>query len=225
MTVEGVIKFRAAHTTTSLPEAAAHAVTTLLGWRDLLFQLRLLGMDPNRYGGAAWGNVSARIGPFPGERAARPFVVSGTQTSGKAVVDREDFAVVTAWDVRKNSVVSRGPARPSSESMTHGAVYDLSPTIRAVLHVHSPRIFDVARALELPCTAPGIDYGTVEMANEVARLWRSTSLPERRVLVMLGHEDGVVAFGRDVDDAGSALMTTLAAASALRQPGHGLRSA
>lgn len=216
--VEGVIKFRAAHTTGPLPPAAADVVDgKLRGWREILFQLDLLGIDAGRYGGAAYGNVSARLGPFPGDRGARPFVVSGTQTSGRDVVSRDDFAVVSSWDVRNNSVVSRGPTLPSSESMTHGAVYDVSPTIRAVLHVHAPRIFRAAEELKLPCTAPDVDYGTVAMAQEVARLWRSTSLPDVRVLVMLGHEDGVVAFGRDVDQAGSALLTTLAAASCARE--------
>jgi L-ribulose-5-phosphate 4-epimerase len=127
-----------------------------------------------------------------------------------------DFAVVTSWDVRRNRVTSTGPAAPSSESMTHGAVYDVSPTIRAVLHVHSPEIHRAAlatrggRGTSLPLTADGIDYGTPAMALEVARLWRTTSLPDGRVFVMTAHEDGVVAFGATVDEAGAALLRVFA---------------
>lgn len=216
MTLEGVVKFEAVHTASGLSSAARDAVAALCGWRAVLFRLGLIGQDAARYGGAAYGNVSARIGPFPGERGARPFVVSGTQTGARADVSGRDFAVVSAWDVKRNRVTSTGPATPSSESMTHGAVYDVSPTIRAVLHVHSPDIHGAAltELLALPVTAPGVDYGTPEMALEVARLWRTTSLPDVRVFVMQAHEDGVVAFGPTVDHAGEALLRVYASAVA-----------
>ncbi len=206
------MKFAAAHAAAPLTSSARDAVVALCGWRAILFRLGLVGRDARRYDGAAYGNLSARIGPFPGERGARPFVVSGTQTGAAADVTGSDFAIVTSWDVRRNRVTSTGPAAPSSESMTHGAVYDVAPTIRAVLHVHSPEIHRaaLARSVALPATSPGIDYGTPEMALEVARLWRSTSLPDGRVFVMTAHEDGVVAFGATVDDAGDALLRVFA---------------
>ena len=210
---EGVIKFAAAHAAGALTSAGRDSVLQLRGWRSILFRLGLLGQDPARYDGAAYGNVSARIGPFPSERGARPFVVSATQTGGLALINDDSFAVVTSWDMKRNRVISRGPALPSSESMTHGAVYDVSPTIRAVLHVHAPSIFSAARVLALPATAPGIDYGTSAMAPEVARLWGTTSLPDTRVFVMTAHLDGVVAFGANVDEAGAALLKVFARAS------------
>lgn len=98
--------------------------------------------------------------------------------------------------------------------MTHGTVYDLAPSLRAVLHVHCPVVFRRARALGLPATAPHVEYGTPEMAREVERLWRSTSLSERRCFVMAGHEDGVVAFGRSLEEAGHTLLSTWARAQA-----------
>ena len=53
---------------------------------------------------------------------------------------------------------------------------------------------------------------TLSELGRVARLWRTTSLPDGRVFVMTAHEDGVVAFGADVDAAGAALMKALARA-------------
>lgn len=209
---EGVIKFATTHQSGPLPRAAAELVGLLAGWRRILFDLELLGRDGERYQGAAFGNLSARLGPFPGERGARPFAITGTQTSGRRDLTAEDFCVVSAADVRRNHVTSHGPARPSSESMTHATVYDAAPTIRAVFHVHAPAIFRAR--LGLPETAPGVDYGTPAMAQEVARLWRSSSLPEGRVFIMRGHEDGVVSFGKNVDEAGGALIAVLARALA-----------
>lgn len=208
---EGVVRFEAVHTAGPLTSVGREVVASLCGWRAILFRLGLIGQDARRYDGAAYGNVSARVGPFPGERGARAFVVSGTQTGALVDVSGADFSLVRSWDVRRNQVTSTGPAAPSSESMTHGAVYDVSPSIRAVLHVHCLEVHRaaLAGALAVPRTAPGIDYGTPEMAAEVARLWRTSALPDARVFVMTAHEDGVVSFGRDVDDAGDALMRVL----------------
>ncbi|OGQ13492.1 MAG: hypothetical protein A2138_16885 [Deltaproteobacteria bacterium RBG_16_71_12] len=211
---EGVIKFAATHQALPLPRVAVELVGLLAGWRRILYDLGLLGRDRARYQGAAYGNLSARLGPFPGERGLRAFAITGTQTSDRRDLSADDFCVVTAADVKRNHVTSHGPSLPSSESMTHATVYDASPTIRAVFHVHAPAIFDAR--LPLPETAPGVDYGTPEMAREVARLWRTSSLPDGRVFVMRGHQDGVVAFGKTVDEAGGALIAALARAGERR---------
>jgi hypothetical protein len=139
-------------------------------------------------------------------------LVSCTQTGGQAEVRLDDFCVVERYDIAANRVESRGLCQPSSEAMTHGAIYDLGPHIRAVLHGHAPPIWRRARDLRIPCTAPGVAYGTREMAREMARLYRSSALPEQQILAMTGHEDGVIAFGRSVDEAGQVLMTYLARA-------------
>ncbi len=209
---EGVTKFAATHATGALPRAAREVAARLGAWRTILAQTGLVGCDPARYGGVGFGNVSARLGPFPGSRGARAFLVSGTGTGAQPCVEPADFAVVRRYDITRNSVDSLGPATPSSESMTHGAVYDLGAHIRWVFHVHSPTVWQRAAALGLPTTAAGIDYGTVEMAREVERLARSTTLHDRRVFVMAGHTDGVVAFGRTAQSTGAALFETLAAA-------------
>ena len=101
--------------------------------------------------------------------------------------------------------------------MSHGALYDANAGIRFVFHGHIPVIWRNAQALGLPCTRPETAYGTVEMAREVASLYRSSTLHEKRVLAMLGHEDGIVSFGRTAEEAGQALVNTLAAALAKEQ--------
>jgi L-ribulose-5-phosphate 4-epimerase len=96
--------------------------------------------------------------------------------------------------------------------LTHGAIYDLSTHIRVVLHAHAPMIWRRARELRLPTTDAAIGYGTVGMAREVQRLYQQTALSERQILAMGGHEDGVIAFGKNAEEAGGILVQTLAAA-------------
>jgi ribulose-5-phosphate 4-epimerase/fuculose-1-phosphate aldolase len=178
----------------------------------MLHRLGAIGVDPARYGGAGFGNASQRTPPYPGDRGRRAFVVTATQTGALAELTAEHWVHVTAYDADANRVTSKGALLPSSETLTHGAIYDLNPAIRAVLHVHVPALWQGAQRLRLPCTERGVDYGTPEMAREMARLWRTGTLADRRIVAMLGHEDGVIAFGRTADEAGATLATALAAA-------------
>lgn len=210
---EGVIKFSCEHEERELSEGAHGRLARELGaWRKILAQSQLIGQDTKRYGGAGFGNVSARLTPPSLPRGKRRFLISGTQTGGLESLGLHGLCAVKDYDLRGNRVRSAGPVLPSSESMTHAAIYDLSPAIRFVFHVHSPQIWKQARRLRLPLTDEAVAYGTQEMAREVQRLYRTTSLSEGRVLAMGGHEDGVIAFGHRARDAGLAIMGELAAA-------------
>ena len=171
-----------------------------------------MGREPGRYGGFGYGNVSGRLPPPSLPRRRRRFLITGTQTSGQACMSLADFCVVETWDLGHNRVESRGPAMPSSESMTHGAIYDLGTHIRFVFHAHSPTIWRRSRELGIPTTAERAAYGTPEMAREVERLWAASALAEVGILAMGGHEDGIVVFGRSAEEAGQVLLRYLARA-------------
>lgn len=209
---EGVIQYDLEHTAEPLRECDHHAIQQLRGWRAILRDTALLGEDPNRYGGLGFGNMSHRVGAASMARGRRAFVVSGSQTSGIDDVGPDHFARVDAWSVTENRVVSRGPVPPSSEALTHATLYDHGAHLRCVLHVHSPDIWTAHRRLGVPATPMGVAYGTVAMANATASLLRSGQVFEVGAYVMLGHDDGVVAFGRSAHEAGTTLMRLLASA-------------
>ena len=210
--VEGVTKFRAEHHHggDGLSDRRRHH--ELIAWRKILFDLGLIGQDPRRYDGAGYGNISVRVGAPSAPRGRRRFLVTGTQTGGLEAMDESALCLVEAYDLRTNEVWSRGPSAPSSESMTHGAIYDLSTRIRWVVHVHSPVVWRRAAELRLPTTATNLDYGTPEMAFEVRRLYRDTHLADFGVLAMGGHADGIISFGHTCAEASSRLLQLYARA-------------
>ena len=205
---EGVIKFDLRFTATApVPPAWIEALNA---WRTILHRLRLIGEDRARYGGVGFGNVSCRVPS--GERGL--FVVSGTQTGRYPVLDAEHYSIVTRADVAANRLEAEGPVAPSSESLTHAMLYALDPRIVCVLHVHSPEIWRAAGRLGLPTTPADVAYGTPAMAEAVGRLHYERRL-RGGLLVMLGHDDGVIAFGDSAEAAGRALISTLEHAPAL----------
>jgi hypothetical protein len=208
---EGVTRFAVEHESRPLEERVlGEAARVLAAWRGILARLGLLGQDPARYGGLGYGNVSARIGPFgDAPRSRRRFLVTGTQTAGRPRLTLADFCVVEEYDLERNCVRSFGPVPPSSESLTHGALYDIAPAARAVLHAHAPEVWRQARALGLPATDAAARNGTPQMAREVQRLYREGPLASLGILVMTGHEDGVLAFGAGASEAGAILVRQL----------------
>lgn len=210
---EGVIKFEVDHRLRPLePRRYGETACKLVAWREILTRIGLVGQAADRYGGLAYGNVSARVGPPSAARGRRSFLVSGTQTSGKAAIGLDDFCVVTAYDPVRHRLESFGPVLPSSESMTHGAAYDLGPHVRFVFHAHSPALWRRRELLRLPTSDQRIAYGTAEMAREVRRLHGETALAELQILAMGGHEDGVLVFGRSAEETGQILLRHLARA-------------
>jgi len=205
---EGVIKYRLSHQTEA-PVALA-AVADLIAWRRILHRLDLIGEDPLRYGGFGFGNLSVRLPSA--SSTLYPFLISGTQTGALTELGPEHFAVVTDWIAPESRIFSKGPIPPSSEAMTHAGIYALDQRTRSVIHVHSPHIWQAARWLGLPQTPADAGYGTPAMAQAVRELLTLRENRRRRVFVMLGHEDGVVAFGPSLSHAGCALLSVLAEA-------------
>ena len=100
--------------------------------------------------------------------------------------------------------------RPSSESLTHGMVYDMDEGTQWVMHAHSLHIWRVARALSIPMTDGRVAYGSPEMAGEVERLFQETDVADQKIFGMDGHEDGIVTFGATAEEAGFVLLGALA---------------
>jgi hypothetical protein len=197
---EGVVKYRMDFT--SAPPLPWPRLAQLDAWRTLLFRLGLNGRDPERYGGLAYGNVSQRDG-------ANGFIISGTQTGGLERLSAEDYCLVTGFDTERNRVVAEGPVRPSSEALTHAAVYRAANHIQCVLHVHSPELWNCAKFLSIPMTSADIAYGTPAMAEAVESLLRTTEL---RIIAMGGHRDGLIALGETIEAAAMPLIRGLAEA-------------
>jgi len=191
---EGYVKYKC-HWRKSDP-APAHFLPPLNFWRDRLYNLGLIGAYPD---GIGFGNLSTRI---PG---SAEFIITGTATGKFLTLAPEHYSRVRRCDLAANTVYCEGPVQASSEALTHAAIYEARPTANAVLHVHHLDFWE-KNLNHLPTTSPDVTYGTPEMAAEIKRLFAETDLAARRICVMAGHREGIIAFGDSIDLAGAVLL-------------------
>jgi ribulose-5-phosphate 4-epimerase/fuculose-1-phosphate aldolase len=183
-------------------ERVAAEITSFAGLAELntyrrkLLQLGVIGVDPN---GIGFGNLSVR------DAATDNFYVTGSATGGIPELTLSDCAKVVACDFEGNRVRYEGSALPSSESLSHAAIYESDATARAVVHCHDSKLW-AAVLNEAPTTSKAADYGTAEMANEIMQLFTRTNVQSRKIVVMAGHEAGILTFGKDLEEAFAVLM-------------------
>ncbi|MFT5506485.1 MAG: L-ribulose-5-phosphate 4-epimerase [Gammaproteobacteria bacterium] len=203
---EGVIKFNVSFKPAE-PELD-HDYSDLNDWRQIFKQAEILGQDVNRYDGLGFGNLSERL-------SDQSFLISGTQTGMLNRLEPAHYSRVLNVDLATNSVRAQGSVKPSSESLTHAAIYQLDADIRFVFHVHSPDIWRNREVLQLPETAADVPYGTMEMAQAIKALSDAGAFRQLGVLAMAGHEDGIISFAEAAQPAGQILIDTLSLARQL----------
>jgi class II aldolase/adducin N-terminal domain-containing protein len=172
------------------------AITELNACRRKLLELRLIGLDSS---GIGFGNLSVR------DDATGNFYITGSATGGLPKLSLTDCVRVVDYDFRKNWLRYEGTAIPSSESLTHAAIYESDSSTSAVIHCHDSALW---RALldRAPTTSKAVAYGTREMAFEIIRLFEISDVRSKKMFVMAGHEGGIVAFGKNLEQAFDVLM-------------------
>ena len=145
--------------------------------RRKLLRLRLIGVNAN---GIGFGNLSIRDGTN--------FYVTGSATGGIPELSLANCARVVKYDFKKNWLRYEGAANPSSESLTHAAVYESDAKAGAVIHCHDSKLW-AALLNQVPSSSQAVEYGTAEMAREVTRLFEVTDVQSRKIFVMAGHDD------------------------------------
>jgi L-ribulose-5-phosphate 4-epimerase len=190
----GSVKFSEEHVPAGIGPFDGFA--ELKEYRRKLFQLQLIGVDAS---GIGFGNLSVRDG------TTNNFYITGSGTGGKRELGLGDYARVVAYDFARNWLRSEGSVVASSESLTHAAIYEAEPGARAVIHCHNLQLWSALRG-RVPTTSEAAEYGTPEMAREVQRLFQTMDVRTKKLFVMAGHEEGVITFGVNLEEAFAVLM-------------------
>jgi ribulose-5-phosphate 4-epimerase/fuculose-1-phosphate aldolase len=186
--IDGIIKYNFDFQKSDPLEERAFSKIEAL--RKRLYALGLIGVYSD---GVGYGNISQRVD-------VDSFVITGTQTGHLKKLGAKDYALVEAYNDKEFYLKSSGSIKPSSEALTHGTIYNLSNEIGAVIHIHSKVVWDFMLQNIYLKTAD-VEYGTVAMIDEVNRIFSAIDPLNNPKFVMAGHEEGVMTFGKDLDEA------------------------
>jgi ribulose-5-phosphate 4-epimerase/fuculose-1-phosphate aldolase len=164
--------------------------------RRKLLDQHLMGVDSN---GVGFGNLSVR------DSVTGNFYITGSATGGLPELTLADCVRVVAYNFEGNRLRYEGAAIPSSESLTHAAIYESDRSIFAVIHCHDSVLW-ATLLNRAPTTSKPIAYGTPEMAHEIMRLFKVSDLRSRKIFAMAGHAGGIVTFGKNLEDAFDVVM-------------------
>ena len=191
---EGVIKFK--FTLKRAPAPEMTQVIALEKWRALFFKLNLIGEYPiDKIG---YGNLSSRL---PNQK--KSFIITGSQTGHLAHLQAHHYTKVIDCDLKNGLVSAEGLIPPSSESLTHFAIYEANPAIQYVFHVHHNKLWTYLQTTDCDAIPEDVPYGTLEMADAAQRVMGEKT---SGVIVMKGHEDGIISYGPTAEEAGKNLL-------------------
>ncbi len=191
---EGVIKFKY-NLKLSKALESAHYIE-LEKWRVILFKMNLIGEYPIEKVG--YGNLSYRNKVLTTE-----FTITGTQTGKHANLNGSHYTKITKCNLKKSTVEANGPIAPSSETLTHYAIYSSNSQINAIFHVHDKILWDYMISNNLESTSEAVSYGTEQMAKEASDCIDNKS---SGIFVMKGHQDGIIAYGNSIEEAGKMIL-------------------
>ncbi|MFC2142995.1 class II aldolase/adducin family protein [Candidatus Aenigmatarchaeota archaeon] len=158
--------------------------------RNKLYEMGFIGMfKSGEFAGAGFGNVSIR--------SESGFIITGSGTGTKPKITEKDYVEVIDYDFEKNWLKCFGLTPPSFESLTHAAVYESNKKINAVIHAHNLELWKKLLKNNTPKTPEHIGSGTSEIVDEIKRLIKE----EKGIIVMGGHEEGMLIFGSTLDEA------------------------
>lgn len=193
---EGYIKFNCRWIKTA--PLSKHKIAGINAWRDNLYKHGLIGAYSN---GVGFGNISIRFN-------SNSFLITGSATGNLKKLNENHYVLVNEYDLLQNNLTCTGPIKASSESLSHAVIYECSPDTNAVVHIHNIEMWNKL-IHKFPTTKANVLYGTPDMANEIKRLFKETDVGIKKNIIMGGHKEGVITFGRSLDEAGRILLNML----------------
>ena len=190
---EGVVKYSLDFTSKEITYEKEY--TVLEECRERLYALGLIGAYDD---GIGYGNISHRV------ENTDTFLITATQTGELNSLSTNEYSLVENIDFKSFKTTAIGMSRPSSECITHGAIYSLDKEINAVVHIHNEKLWNFMLKNNLLSTND-TPYGTPEMVEDVINIYKDIDVLSNNVFVMKGHFEGIVSFGKNIAEAEKAV--------------------
>ncbi len=190
MNDEGVIKFEyyCEDNSKIIPNRLFEEINPV---RNKLVEMGLIGQYAD---GLSYGNISIRDG-----NTSR-FFITASDTGKIKTAGKKHYVNVISCNIEDNFCKYSGQGLPSSETLTHYIIYQLCSAAKSVIHIHDRKLWNDLHG-KVPSTSGNAGYGTAEMVKEIMNLFDAGQVQKEKLIVMEGHEDGIVCFGGSVGGA------------------------
>ena len=168
-------------------------------WRNQLYNKGMIGLYNN---GIGFGNISMRIDN------SNQFYITGSTTGKHSKLEIEHLAKVENYSLKNNSIDCIGPVIASSESLSHAIIYETLPEINSVIHIHHYELWKQTLGI-FPTTNKSAEYGTPEIASEIKSLIKEDFIAAQKIIIMGGHKEGIISFGKSIEEAMKVLFNLL----------------
>lgn len=202
---EGVIKYSLQFNKKLKSLFSSIDVEKLSKYRDVAHKNNLIGVYPPNHPDVpniGFGNISQRYSK-DGQ-----FIITASQTGHLATLLPDQFALVTDYSIDTNTLYAKGNIPPSSEAMTHAAIYEVASDVEFILHVHHPKLWQYAKDHSFLSTPADVPYGTPQMGRAVQEVYLKHKIMDQ-IVVMLGHKDGLIIWGSEGEHLLSEFLTKI----------------
>ncbi|MFK5975028.1 MAG: class II aldolase/adducin family protein [Sulfurovum sp.] len=191
---EGVVKY-SLEFTEDKHAVSFEDIKELEECRKRLYKLELIGAYPD---GIGFGNIS-QLSQNGG------FFITSTQTGHLANLDKNLYSKVESVDIKAFTTYAKGSTKPSSEAITHEAIYRLDNSIKAIIHIHNEKLwrYMIDNGYK---TSADVPYGSPQMVESVIEIYQNKEDLRENIFAMRGHFEGVFAFGKTLKEAEDALL-------------------
>ena len=157
--------------------------------RKRLYDIGLIGAYHN---GIGFGNISTKsdIG----------FLITSTQTGHLSRLDENHYSKVDKVNIKAFTTYAKGSTKPSSEAITHEAIYRLDKNIKAIIHIHNEKLWQYMIDNNYK-TTKNVPYGSPQMVESVIEIYQTKEDLRDNIFAMKGHFEGVFAFGETIKEA------------------------
>lgn len=180
------------------PELEEKLYIDIEKWRAIFFKMSLIGEYSTKK--ISFGNISKRLS------GSNEFIITGAQTGQFPNLTGAQYTKVVKCDLKKLSLDAIGPTAPSAESVTHYSIYEKCTQVNAIFHVHHTELWSFLNKNQCDSIAKDVKHGTQEMGLACGDCIGTKS---KGIMVLEGHQDGIISFGETIEDAGKIILETL----------------
>ncbi|MDW8159398.1 MAG: class II aldolase/adducin family protein [Bacteroidia bacterium] len=149
-----------------------------------------MGVDES---GIGYGNLSLRSNELG-------FFITASQTASYPLLSPQQICWITRWNIEQNFIQAVGILAPSSESLTHCAIYQSCYQAHAIIHIHQQKFWEIESPY-LAYTPLGENCGTSSLAQSIIQLFSKVHSSSILGINMRGHRSGLIFWGKDLWEA------------------------